>query len=98
MPRVIWEFQFEIVSPLHVSMPKGAEILTAQDQGGVGCLWAIVEPENWLESRYFEIFGTGQPIHEDQDIERRYVGTLQQPPFVWHVFERLRPDPEGARW
>lgn len=87
--KTIWKFRFEIISPLRISMPKGAEVLTAQDQDGTGCLWAIVEPENELESRYFEIFGTGQFIYEDVAVQRKYVATFQQPPFVWHVFERL---------
>ena len=89
MARTIWKFRFEIVSPLRLSMPHGAEVLTVQDQDGAGCLWAIVESENKLESRYFEIFGTGQLIHGDMGVERRYVATFQQPPYVWHVFERL---------
>ena len=89
MARTIWKFRFEISSPLRLSIPQGAQVLTVQDQDGDGCLWAIVEPENTLESRYFEIFGTGQLIHEDMGVERRYIATFQQPPYVWHVFERL---------
>lgn len=87
--KTIWKFRFELVGPLQLSMPRGAQVLTVQDQGGVGCLWAMVEPENELESRYFEVFGTGHPVYEDMDVNRKYIATFQQPPFVWHVFERL---------
>lgn len=89
--KTIWKFPFEIVSPFQVLMPLGAEVLTAQDQAGTGCLWALVESENKLEPRYFEIFGTGQPVHGDTNVERRHIATFQQPPFVWHLFERLVP-------
>lgn len=86
--KTIWKFQFDIVSPLCISMPQGAEILSVQDQGGTACLWAIVNPESELEQRYFEIFGTGQFMRGDMGAERRFIGTFQQPPYVWHVFER----------
>lgn len=86
--KTIWKFRFKIVSPLRISMPKGAEVLTVQNQDGAGCLWAVVNPENELESRYFEIFGTGQAMYEDMAVERKYIATFQQPPYVWHVFER----------
>ena len=85
----IWKFQFDIVNPLSISMPSGAQILSVQDQDGVPCMWAMVNPEKAAEMRYFEIFRTGQPMCLDKAIERRFIGTFQQPPFEWHVFERI---------
>ena len=86
--ETIWKFRFDIVSPLRLSMPRGARILAVQDQDGAACMWAIVDPEEELESRYFEIYGTGQPMHRDVEADRFYVATFQQPPYVWHIFER----------
>jgi len=91
--KTIWKYQIAVMA----RMPKGAEILTVQMQNEEPCVWAVVEPDAEKENRYLEVFGTGQPIHED--VERRYIGTFQQPPFVWHLFERLdaqqRKDGEG---
>jgi hypothetical protein len=70
-------------------MPKGAEILTVQRQGNMACIWAIVDPNADRERRVFEVFGTGQSMHDDMGVEREYVNTFQQGPYVWHVFERL---------
>lgn len=85
--KTIWKFPLQLVSPQFIEMPDGAEILTVQSQGDVGCLWALVDPEMAVTPRYFEVFGTGQNVHTLS--KRRYIGTFQQPPFVWHVFERL---------
>lgn len=87
--KTIWKFTLGNGSPQRVSMPKGAEILAVQQQDGAAQLWALVDPSYGMETRYIEVYGTGQAIHEDMGVERRYVGTFQQPPFVWHVFERL---------
>lgn len=88
--KTIWKFRLSITSPQRVQMPEGAEILTVQEQDGIGCLWAMVDTEKAVVPRYIEIHGTGNPIHVDMAVERRYIGTFQQPPFVWHVFERLQ--------
>lgn len=85
----IWKFPLAVVSVNSLDMPKGAEILTVQTQGDIPCLWAMVDPDAEQERRYVEILGTGQPIFKADGCERRYIGTFQQRPFVWHVFERL---------
>jgi hypothetical protein len=87
--KTIWKFAIPVVNPAMIRMPKGAEILTVQRQGDQACLWAIVEPEAEKEQRYFIIEGTGNPIHEEDGVTRKYIGTFQAPQFVWHVFERM---------
>lgn len=89
MAKTIWKFPLAVVSPYAITMPKGAEMLTVQRQGETACLWAIVDPDADKERRVFEAFGTGQHMHEDMGVSRKYIGTFQVPPFVWHVFERL---------
>lgn len=85
--KTIWKFPLSDGSPQRIALPKDAEILTVQIQAGAACLWALVESEHDYETRYVEVFGTGQPIHEGTS-KRTYIATFQQPPFVWHVFER----------
>ncbi len=90
--RTIWNFPLGDGSPQVIRMPVGAEILTVQVRGDRPYLWAIIKPvpsSPKTEYRHFEVFGTGQDIHEDMGIDRRYIGTFQQPPYVWHVFERI---------
>lgn len=89
--KTIWKFPIEITDVQPVCMPEGAEILSAQVQGGQLCLWALVNPENQMTERVIEVFGTGNPIHSGMGTDRKFIATAQMrdmPP-VWHVFERL---------
>lgn len=81
---VIYKWQLTVSRHQEVVMQRGARILTVQNQGGMLCLWAIVNPEAPTESRYFSVFGTGHP-HES--FPQNYIGTCQQGQYVWHVFE-----------
>lgn len=83
----IWKYPLEITDEQNIRMPKGANILTAQIQGGTLCLWAIVDPKAPLVSRWIGIVGTGHPMA--QEMECVYLGTAQMAggALVWHVFE-----------
>jgi hypothetical protein len=87
--KTIWKFNLTLTDSQYIKMPKAAEILTIQRQNEQACLWALVNPNAEKETRYFEIHGTGNPILESDNRERKYIGTFQQPLFVWHVFERV---------
>lgn len=71
-----------------IEMPEGAEILCVQIQGETPCIWALVNPNNELESRAFQTFGTG---HNVMTGIGRYIGTFQidNGAFVFHTFEIL---------
>lgn len=86
MTNVIWKFLLTD-DAIELMMPEGAKILDAQDQAGTWCLWAIVSPEKPRQKRKFRVFGTG---HELPEGHFGYIGTIQQEPFVWHVFEELQ--------
>jgi hypothetical protein len=86
--KTIWKFTLALTDSQRIEMPEETEILTVQLQGETIQLWAVVdlhEPAK-TEMRTFEIHGTGNPISDGM---REYIGTFQQPPFVWHVFERV---------
>lgn len=87
--KTIWKFPLLVTDLCRIQIPKNAEVLTVQRQNEQVCLWALVDPEANKETRYFEVHGTGNPILESDNRERRYIGTFQAAPFVWHVFERL---------
>jgi hypothetical protein len=74
-----------------IMMPRDAEILCVQTQNGYPVIWAIVDPENHTEERFFEIVGTGETLYTDMGVERKYIGTFQlhNGSYVGHVFERI---------
>ena len=78
--KTIWKYKIDG----SIQMPMDAQILTVQNQNGEEHLWALVNPNNELETRKFLIVGTGQSF---DDTDTKYIGTFQQPPFVWHLFE-----------
>jgi len=67
-----------------VSLHEGYKIVKVDTQPGVGrCFWAIVDTEKPLEKHAFIVLGTGHAFLRGME----YVGTWQEPPFVWHLFE-----------
>jgi len=88
MNETIWKFELKADAYTDISMPKGAHVLCVQEQGGVPCIWAIVNPSAEKENRRFRVYGTGYPL-EIQWNESDYVGTFQIAggALVFHVFE-----------
>jgi len=87
--RVIWKYEVAAKWPTwdECFMPPGSRIVHVAIQGITPHLWAEVircaddSPE--MVPRKFTVIGTGQPM----PIGSTYVGTVHQPPFVWHVVE-----------
>lgn len=82
----IYKYPFPLEREFLLMLPVGAVILKAEMQGKQPCIWAMVNPEAYLASRRFHIFGTGWEIDASG---LTYINTFQQGPFVWHLFERL---------
>jgi len=81
----IWKFSLNVCGSQSISMPKGAKILTVQQQFDSPVLWAIVDPDQGdFEQREIRIYGTGSHY---ESIPGEYICTFQQNGFVWHVFE-----------
>lgn len=81
----IFEFSLEVTDAQTVLMPGLATILCVQTQGGVPCLWALVNPDDELRPRKIMTYGTGQTIGNPG----MYIGTYQLPGLVFHVFEDM---------
>ena len=92
MPReeptgtTIWKFPIEIKKRQTITMPAGAQILSAQMQGQMLCLWALVNPAAPGKDREIEVLGTGNLLSDEN---RRYISTAQMDggAMMWHVFE-----------
>lgn len=91
MPHAIYKYELELTSRQMLALPVDAEILCIQAQHGTLQLWAIVDtsPTAEVESRTFEICGTGQQLTELTDEYRFHLGTVQMTNgnLVWHIFE-----------
>ena len=64
-------------------LPTGASVVYVGTQHEDVYLWVELHQDHPTESRVFIVHGTGHPI----DHASTYVGTVQIPPFVWHVYE-----------
>jgi len=91
MEKEIWKYILEVENNFVIEMPKGADILSAQVQFGIPCIWALVNPTAEKEKRSFLIVGTGHQIHYDMGVNYKYIGTflLMQEAFVAHLFENI---------
>lgn len=87
---VIWKYELKVVDVQEIVMPHGAELLSVANQDGTLCLWAIVKPDNFKQSRFVEILFTGEKMVEDPGKERKFLATVFWGPLVLHVFESVR--------
>ena len=81
----IWKYIIRTTDVIAVTMPRGAKILCVQIQREEPCIWALVDPNATIETRWLRIYGTGHPIDELGE----YVGTYQlhNGSLIFHVFD-----------
>ena len=70
-----------------IELPFKSTILSVDNQHGVLCLWALVDPEYSKKKTRIIIVGTGQPLPDS--FIGTFVGTVIVGPLIWHVFEDL---------
>lgn len=85
MTKVIYKYPLQVEDEQIISMPKGAEILTVQEQHGKPCLWALANPQAEKEEVKIVMVGTGH-IFNTKNL--KYIGTCQciNRLFVAHIF------------
>ncbi len=82
--KTIWKYKLETsVSLPSLFIPEGARFLHMDYQRDDLCLWFEVDVTAERDFRTFQVIGTGHPVPEGGT----YLGTVQQPPYVWHVYE-----------
>lgn len=67
-----------------IDLPVDAQILDCQMQGGRLALWALLDPSATSLLRAFRVYATGTGL---PTAPGRYIATVQDGPYVWHVFE-----------
>jgi len=90
----VWKYQLTMPSNVHdIEMPEGADILAVQKQmqaeGPQLCIWAKVNRSPGVEMRTRRLYlvGTGHVTAAPDYQEVRYVGSVQDGRFVWHLFD-----------
>lgn len=87
--KQVWKWTLLARDLTSISMPRGGEFLTAREQRGNICVWALVDPEETRhEERTLRIAGTG---HNLDNGRFNYIDTvfLEGGALVFHVFEVL---------
>jgi len=84
--KTVWKYDLYFSPNVNITMPKGAKILSVQNQYDNLHLWALVDTEAPLELRTFAVFETG----EFKESYGNHLATVQIRGFVWHVFETVR--------
>lgn len=71
-----------------VMMPVGARVLSAKEQRGELCVWAMVDASQQQQqlSMRITIVGTGNPLPESD--MGSFVDTVVTNRHVWHVYAR----------
>ena len=78
--KTIWKY---VMTGNAISMPEGATVLYGAMQDKEFCIWAMVDTEQPVCSRTFDVVRTGQFVPS----KMRYVSTYMDGSFVWHIME-----------
>lgn len=80
-----YKIPFSLENAVCILMPQKAEILSTGAQKDELFIWALVDENEGVENRYFQVHATGETIN---NIERKkFVGTIFSGHYVWHLFE-----------
>ena len=84
----IHKYTFEPSGEITLRMPKGAQVLSFQNQNDTPTIWAMANSEAEKVDINFMIFGTGHKIPDEPHL--LYIGTAQfyNGRLVWHLFKR----------
>ncbi len=83
--RVVYKYALQL-GKNEIYMPEDSELLTFQTQDNRMFIWAVVYTMLPDVVRKLNVRGTGQELSDNE----QYIGTLQDPPFVWHLFEEVQ--------
>lgn len=64
--KTVYKYQVKLVDNFELTLPEEAQILMVayQESFASYALWALVSPDNPVETRRFTLAGTGHPIEE----------------------------------
>lgn len=84
----VLKYELEITSSQMIDMPIGSRIISAKEQRGKLCIWALSDLRCSNKSKEIKIVGTGHDI--DYDIGEYYFNfvdtVVMSDGLVWHIF------------
>lgn len=88
---VIWKYVIKVSDYIPLELAAGYEILCVKPSSTPQNLHLYVKHTDPFGPKVIcrlEIVGTGNEFENDS-IKRKYIGTVEDGPFFWHVFECL---------
>lgn len=83
--RTIYRYELPVLGKNWVTLPGRYKVLDAQMQNGKPCVWCVVQTDSGSSPVCFWVVGTGFDLDEFE-VHGSYVATLQDGPYVWHVY------------
>jgi ADP-ribosylglycohydrolase len=84
--QTVWKYTLSSKKHQQIEMPFGAEIIKGDVQNEKPVIWALVNTENVIENRNFELVGTGGEI-KGKDFKYVCSFNFSDGKFVQHLFE-----------
>jgi len=72
------------------SVAKNSDLLSVKKQGDFICFWFLADLEKEEEYREFKILGTGFVVLEEFVYLHKFICTVLDSEFVWHVYEKIK--------
>lgn len=91
--KTIHKYQITPGDRLKIHLPEGAKVISVGSQlVGLVHFWVEIDlAEEQTHVRTFELHGTGAAIPDHHS----YLGSVQDPPDVWHLYERFLPNTDA---
>lgn len=89
--KTIFKYQMPVLESFTMQLPKGAAIIRVDDQGGMFWMWAVVDTNAPLETRYFVACKTGGQLQSQYHLQ--YIGfcaIFVQMELGLYIFEEIR--------
>ena len=83
--RKIYKYELERTDAQYIHLPIGYKMLAVKIQNDRIFLWALVDDSNTSVKVKIRIFGTGNPIEDESNLE--FIDTVEDSSFIWHIFE-----------
>ncbi len=89
--KTIWKYQLDPTEKHQdIQMPRNSSILDVQVQDGELVFWALVYTQTPMKEHQFLLVDTGEEMPEGPST---YIGTVQDGPTVYHLFEEFEELP-----
>lgn len=86
----IFKYELELIDKQTIDLPTNHQVLSVGVQNNKIMLWVKIDPQSPPTRETFYIIGTGNSMPENCSKYSNFIGTVQMPPFVWHVFKEYQ--------